>query len=67
MKIRNSIFICVSSSRNGIFFFLRYANEIRVLAIRRRLIYDNKIKAIRENGGEAIDRKDRAIKFERRL
>lgn len=37
------------------------------LRIRKRLIYDNKIEAIRGKGDEAIDRKQRAIKFERRL
>lgn len=46
---------------------MRYANEICVFAIRRSLIYDNKIKAIRGKGDETIDRKHRAIKFERRL
>lgn len=45
-------------------FFARCANEICVFV---RLIYDNKIKAIRGKSGKAIDRKHRAIKFERRL
>jgi len=45
-------------------FFAKCANEIRVFV---RLIYDNKIKAIRGKNGKAIDRKHKAIKFERRL